>query len=82
MDVVVKSSATQSTSPAARGLEADDHSSAKRQKVLAGMPTLHETNVDANVNASKIIVLAAMPDDREQWTQQVVGLGQEVLWSQ
>ena len=51
-------------------LAAGGHSSAKRQEVLAAMPTLHESDVDVNVDACQTIVLAAMPDDREQWTQQ------------
>ena len=72
MEVVVESSTTQPTSSANWVLEADDHPSAKRQKVLAGMPTSDETDEDVNVDAYKIIVLAAMPDDREQWTQQIV----------
>ena len=72
MEMVVKSSTTQPTSSANWVLEADDHPSAKRQKVLAGMPTSDETDEDVNVDAYKIIVLAAMPDDREQWTQQIV----------
>ena len=73
MDVTAESSASQPASSAAETLEAQDHSSAKRQKVLqAGLPTLHESDVDVDVDACKTIVLAAMPDDREQWTRRVV----------
>ena len=72
MDVSAESSASQPASSAARTLDAEDHSSAKRQKVLVGMPTLHESDVNVEVDACKNIVLAAMPDDREQWTQQVI----------
>ena len=54
-------------------LEAEDDASAKRQKVLTGMPILHESDVDVNVDAHKMLVMAAMPDDREQWSQRVVG---------
>ena len=63
---------TQPASSAVRTLEAEDDTSAKRQKVLAGMTTLHEADVDVNVDACKNIVLAAMPDDREQWTPRVI----------
>ena len=33
---------------------------------------MHESDVDVSVDAHKMIVLAAMPDDREQWTQRVI----------
>ena len=33
---------------------------------------MHETDVDVNVNAHKLVVLAAMPDDQGQWTQRVI----------
>ena len=39
---------------------------------MAGMPILHVTDVDVNVDAHKMVVLAAMPDDHEQWTQRVI----------
>ena len=55
MDVTAESSASQPTSSVVRTMQADDHSSAKRQKVLAGMPTLHEADVDVNVDACKVI---------------------------
>ena len=45
--------------------------SAERQKLMAGMPILHDTDVDVNVDAHTMVVLAAMPDDQGQWTQQV-----------
>ena len=67
-----ESSAAQPTSSAVRTLEAEDDASAKRQKVIAGMPILHETDVDVNVDAHEMVVVAAMPDDRGQWTQRVI----------
>ena len=36
------------------------------------MPILHETDVDVNVDAHKMVVSAAMPDDQGQWTQRVI----------
>ena len=37
------------------------------------MPILHETDdVDVNVDAHKLVVLAAIPDDQGQWTQRVI----------
>ena len=62
-----ESSAAQSTSSVVRTLETQDDASAKRQRLMAGMPILHETDVDVNVDAHKMVVLAAMPDDQEQW---------------
>ena len=37
------------------------------------MPILHETGVDVNMDAHKLVVLAAMPDDQGQCTQRVIG---------
>ena len=70
MEVAAESSATSS---AVQTLEAEDDASAKRQKV-AGVPILHESDVDVNVDAHKMVVSAAMPDDREQWTHRVIDL--------
>ena len=67
-----ESSAAQSTSSVVRTLETQDDASAKRQRLMAGMPILHETDVDVNVDAHKMVVLAAMPDDQEQWAQWVI----------
>ena len=67
-----ESSAAQQTSPVVRTLEAEDDTSAKRQKLMAGMPILHETDVDVNMDAHKLVVLAAMPDDQGKWTQRVI----------
>ena len=53
-------------------LEAEDDMSAKRQRLTAGMPMLHETDVDVNMDAHKLVVLAAMPDDQGRWTQRVI----------
>ena len=36
------------------------------------MPILHDTGVDVKVDARKMVVLAAMPDDQGQWTQRVI----------
>ena len=44
----------------------------KRQRLMAGMPILHGTDVDVNVDAHKMVVLAAMPDDQRQWTQRII----------
>ena len=56
-----------------RTLEAEDDGSAKRQRLMAGMPILYETGVDVNVDAHKMVVLlVAMLDDQGQWTQRVV----------
>ena len=41
------------------------------------MPTLHESDEEVNVDTYKNIVLAAMRDDREQWTQQVTDWGKK-----
>ena len=67
-----QSLAAQPTSSAVRTLEAEDDGSAKRQRLMAWMPILHETDVDVNVDAHKMVVLAAMPDDQGQWTQRVI----------
>ena len=64
-----ESSAAQPTSSAVRTLETEDDTSAQRQRLMAGMPILHETDMDVNVDAHKMVVLAAMPDDHGQWTQ-------------
>ena len=79
IEVIAESSAAQRASSAARTLEAEDQSSAKRQihAMLAGIPTLHESDEEVNVDAYKNIVLAGMPDDREQWTQQVIDWGKK-----
>ena len=55
-----ESSAAQPTSSAVRTLETEDDGSAKRQRLMAGMPILHETDVDVIVDAHKMVVLAAM----------------------
>ena len=72
MEEAAESSAAQPTSSVVRMLEAEDDASSKRQRLMAGMPILHETDVDVNVDAHKMVVLAAMPDDHEQWTQRVI----------
>ena len=67
-----ESSAAQPTSSVVRTMEAEDNTSAKRQKLMAGMPILHETDVDVNMDAHKLVVLAAMPDDQGKWTRRVI----------
>ena len=67
-----ESSAGQPTSSVVRTLEAQDDTSAKRQRLMAGMPILHETDVDVNMDAHKLVALAAMPDDQGKWTQRVI----------
>ena len=67
-----ESSAGQPTSSVVRTLEAEVDTSAKRQRLTAGMPILHETDVDVNMDAHKLVVLAAMPDDQGRWTQRVI----------
>ena len=62
----------QPTSSVVRTMEAEDNTSAKRQKLMACMPILHETDVDVNTDAHKLVVLAAMPDDQGKWTQRVI----------
>ena len=39
---------------------------------MAGMPILHETDVDVNMDAHEFVDLAAMPDDQGKWTQRVI----------
>ena len=67
-----ESSVAQPTSSVVRTLEAEDDTSAKRQKLVAGMPILHETDVDVNMDAHKLVVLASMPDDQGKWTQRII----------
>ena len=62
----------QPTSSVVRTMEAEDHTSAKRQKLMAGMPILHETDVDVNTDVHKLVVLAAMPEHQGKWTQRVI----------
>ena len=65
-------SSGQPTSSVVRTMEAQDNTSAKRQKLMAGMPILHETDVDVNMDAHKLVVVAAMPDDQGKWTKRVI----------
>ena len=44
----------------------------KVSRLMAGMPILHETDVDVNMDAHKLVVLAAMPDDQGKWTQRFI----------
>ena len=39
---------------------------------MAGLPILHDTDVDVNTDTRKFVVLAAMPDDQGEWTQRVI----------
>ena len=65
-------SSAQPTSSEVRTMEAEDNTSAKRQKLMAGMPILHEIDVDVNTDTHKLVVLAAMPDDPGKWIQRVI----------
>ena len=67
-----ESSTAQPTSSVVRTLETEVDAGAKRQRFLAGMPILHETDVDVHVDAHKTVVLAVMPDDQGRWTQRVI----------
>ena len=67
-----KSSAAQPTSSVVRTLEAEDDTSAKRWRLMAGLPTLHQTDENFNVDVHKMVVVAAMPDDKVEWTQRVI----------
>ena len=73
-----ESSAAQPTSSVVRTLEAEDDTSAKRQKLMAGMPILHETDVDVNMDAHKLVVYGG--DARRP--RKVDSAGQEILRSQ
>ena len=55
-----------------RTLKTEDDGSAKSQRLMAGMPLLHETDVDVNVDAHRMVFLAAMPDYQGQWTRWVI----------
>ena len=51
----------------------EDDGSAKRQRLMmAGMLMMYEADVDVNVDAHMLVVLAAMPYDQGQWTQRVI----------
>ena len=67
-----ESSAAQPTSSAVRTLETEDDGSAKCHSLMPGMPILHETDVDVNVDPHKLVVLAAVSYDQGQWTQRVI----------
>ena len=53
-------SSAQPPSSVVRTLEAEDDTSAKRQRLMAGVPILHETDVDVNMDARTLVVLAAI----------------------
>ena len=55
-----------------RGSDVGDDASAKCQRFMAGMPILHETDVDVDVDAHEMVVLAAMPDGQGEWTQRFI----------
>ena len=67
-----ESSAAQPTTSVVRTLEAEDDTSAKRRRLMAGMRILRETGVDVNMDTHKLVVLAPMPDDQGQRTQRVI----------
>ena len=76
-----ESSAGQPTSSVVRTLEAEDDTSAKGQKLMAGMPILHETDVDVSMDAHKLVVLAAMPNDQGKWTHRVIDWDKKYYWA-
>ena len=39
---------------------------------MVGLSILHETDVDVNTDAHKLVVLAALPDDQGKWIQPVI----------
>ena len=77
MEVITESSAAPLTCSVVRTLDAEDDASAKRQRLMAGMLILHGSGVDVNVDARKMVVLAATLDDQEQWTQRVIDWDKE-----
>ena len=70
VDTVAESSTTQRTTRStSRETETCDQSRDKRRRVLASRPD--RTRVDVNACTCRTIVLAADPEDRDGWTQQV-----------
>ena len=68
---VAESSTTQPTTRSTIGeTETRNQSRDKRQRVLTGRPD--RTGVDVNACRCRTIVLAADPEDRDGWTQQVM----------
>ena len=67
-----ESSTAQPTISVVRTLETEDDGSAKPQRLMAGLPILHETDVDVNLDAHKMVFLVSMPDHQGQWTQRVI----------
>ena len=65
-------SAAQPTNSVVRTLEAEDDTSEKRERLMAGVPTLHQTDENFDVDAHKMVVVVAMPDDQGEGTQRVI----------
>ena len=59
-----ESLAAQLTISVVRALEAEHDIGAKRQRLMAGVPTLHQTDENFNVDAHKMVVVETMPDDK------------------
>ena len=78
-----ESSAAQPTSSVVRTLEAEHDGSAKRQRLMAGMPILHETDEDVNVGRAQDGCFVG-GDARRSRTVDSAGrrLGQETVRSQ
>ena len=75
---VAESSTTQPTTRSTiRETEIGDQSRDKRQRVPASRPD--RTRVDVNACMCMTIVLAAGPEDRDGWTQQVVDWSKKCL---
>ena len=77
---VAESSTTQPTTRSTiRETETDDQSNAKLQRVLASRPDRH--GADVNADTWRTIVLAADPEDRDEWTRQVVAWNKKCFGS-
>ena len=78
---VAESSTTQSTtSSTIRVVETEDQSNTEGQKVLANRSDRHGTIAD--MDTCRAVDMTTDPEGCDGWTQQVVGLEQEMLWSQ
>ena len=76
-DVVVATATQPMPRSIIRETETEDQSNAKRQRELASRPDRHGADVNADI--CRTIVLAADPEDRDEWTQQVVDWNKKCL---
>ena len=58
-------SSAQPTSSVVRTMEAEDDTSAKRQKLMAGILIFDEIDVDVNIDEHELVVLAGMRTTKE-----------------